>query len=108
MPQMSALPAPRPLAKIRFDQPDVAYEQPIYAAVNEALQRYPNARFDLVAVHPTNGNAAKVAIESTKARRNAEKVLRTLTEMGLPLDRIDLSYDQSPEISSNEVRLFVK
>src|SRR5262249_50768015 len=82
---------PRPLVKIRFDRADVDYEQPVYLAVNEALQRYPNAHFDLVAVHPTSGNAAEVAIESTKARRNAERVLRTLTEMGLPLDRINLS-----------------
>lgn len=104
----SALSGPRPLAKIRFDRPDVDYQQPVYAAVNEALQRYPNARFDLVAVHPTNGNAAQVAIESTKARRNAEKVLRTLTQMGLPLEQVDLSYSESSQASSNEVHLFVK
>ena len=99
---------PRPLAKIKFDRPDVAYEEPVYLAVNEALKRYPNARFDLVAVTPTQGNAAQVAIESTKARRNAEKVLRTLTQMGLPHERIDLSYDKSPQAGTNEVHLLVK
>lgn len=98
----------RPLVKIRFDQPDVEYEQPVYMAVNEALQRYPDARFDLVAVHPTQGNAAEVAIESTKARRNAEKVLRTLTQMGMPMDRIDLSYSADASATSNEVHLYVK
>lgn len=103
-----ALSSPRPLAKIRFDRPDVEYQQPIYAAINEALQRYPNARFDLVAVHPTEGNPAQVAIESTKARRNAEKVLRTLTQMGLPLEQIDLSYGESAEARTNEVHLFIK
>ena len=99
---------PRPLVKIRFDKPDVEYEQPVYMAVNEALQRYPNARFDLVAVSPTQGNAAEVAIESTRARRNAERVLRTLTQMGLPLDRIDLSYSESAETPSNEVHLYIR
>jgi hypothetical protein len=98
----------RPLAKIRFDQPNVDYEQPVYLAVNEALQRFPDARFELVAVHPTQGNAAEVAIESTKARRNAEKVLRSLTQMGMPMDRIDLSYSADSSISANEVRLFIK
>lgn len=98
----------RPLAKIRFDQPNVDYEQPIYLAVNEALQRYPDARFELIAVHPTKGNAAEVAIESTKARRNAEKVLRTLTQMGMPMERIDLSYSADASVSSNEVHLFIK
>ncbi|MEZ5813803.1 MAG: hypothetical protein R3E13_03650 [Alphaproteobacteria bacterium] len=103
-----ALSGPRPLAKIRFDRPDVNYEEPVYLAVNEALKRYPDARFDLVAVTPTQGNAAEVAIESTKARRNAEKVLRTLTQMGLPQDRVDLSYSESGQSTSNEVHLFVK
>lgn len=108
-PQMAGIPGgPRPLVKIRFDRADVSYEQPMYIAVNEALTRYPNARFELVAVHPTAGNSAAVAIESTRARRNAERVLRTLTEMGLSLDRIDLSYSPSAEASTNEVHLYVR
>ncbi len=99
---------PRPLAKIRFDRPNVKYEQPIYMAINEALERYPNARFDLIAVHPSTGNAAEIAIESTRARRNAERVLRTLTQMGLPLERIDLSYGESKEASTNEVHIYIR
>ena len=106
--QSSALSGPRPLAKIKFDRPDVSYEEPVYLAVNEAIKRYPNARFDLVAVTPTAGNAAQVAIESTKARRNAEQVLRTLVQMGLDQDRIDLAYSESGQATSNEVHLFVK
>lgn len=98
----------RPLVKIRFDKPDVAYEQPMYMAVNEALTRYPNARFELVAVHPSTGNAAEVAIESTRARRNAERVLRSLTQMGLDLGRVDLSYTPSAEAATSEVHLYVR
>lgn len=101
-------PGPAPLVKIRFNRPDVEYEQPVYMAVNEALQRYPQARFDLIAVHPSEGNAAEVAIESTRARRNAEKVLRTLTQMGLPLERINLSYNSSDTADTSEVHLFVR
>src|SRR5690606_8435478 len=78
---------PRPLVKIRFDKPNVQYEQPVYMAVSDAMQKYPDARFEIVAVHPTGGNAAQVAIESTRARRNAEQVLRTLTQMGLDGNR---------------------
>ncbi len=104
----ASLSGPRPLVKIRFDRTDVDYEQPVYMAVNEALHRYPNASFDLVAVSPTQGNAAQQAIESTRARRNAEKVLRTLTQMGLPLDQVNLSYSQSAEAKSNEVHLFIR
>ena len=107
-PQQPALSGPRPLAKIKFDRSNINYEEPVYLAINEALKRYPSARFDLVAVTPTQGNAAQVAIESTKARRNAEKVLRTLTQMGLPQERVDLSYSESAQAAVNEVHLFVK
>jgi hypothetical protein len=109
-PQAAAQPlsGARPLVKIKFDQADVDYEQPVYIAVNEALQKYPDAHFDLVAVHPTKGNAAEVAIESTKARRNAEKVLRTLTQMGMPMDRVDLSYSADAAVTANEVRVYIK
>lgn len=100
--------APRPLAKIRFDKAQVDYEQPVFVAVSEAMERYPEARFELIAVHPTTGNAAQMAIESTRARRNAEKVLRTLTQMGLPSDKIDLSYNADPGVSSNEVHIFIR
>ena len=107
-PPSTGISEPRPLVKIRFDRANVAYEQPIYMAVNEALTRYPDARFELIAVHPTKGNAAEVAIESTRSRRNAERVLRSLTEMGLSVDRIDLSYMPSEEARSNEVHLYIR
>lgn len=105
---MRSVGEPRPLAKIRFDKPNVNYEQPIYAAVQNALATYPNSRFELIAVHPTIGNAAQTAIESARARRNAERVLRTLTQMGVPLEQIDMSYAPSAEASSSEVHLFLR
>ena len=98
----------RQLAKIRFDKPNVDYQQPIYNAVQNAMAKYPNSRFELVAVHPANGNAAQVAIESTRSRRNAERVLRTLTQMGVSLDKIDMSYAPSQQASTSEVHLFLR
>lgn len=106
-PSTPAMPT-RPLAKIRFDKPNVNYQQPVYNAIQDAMQRYPNARFELIAVHPTAGNAAQMAIESTRARRNAEDVLRTLTQMGVPMDKIDLSNSSSAEARTNEVHLFIR
>lgn len=100
--------SPRPLVVIRFDRADVDFQQPVYQAVSEALDRYPNARFELVAVNPGRGNPAKMAIESSRARRNAEKVLRTLTQMGLPADRVDLSSLTNDNIQNNEVHLYIR
>ncbi|MEM7680290.1 MAG: hypothetical protein AAF182_04755 [Pseudomonadota bacterium] len=104
----AAPPGPLPLVKIRFNRPNVDYEQPVYSAMNEALSRYPNAQFELVAIHPTTGNAAQVAIESTRARRNAERVLRTVTQMGLPPERVNLSYDKSSDAASTEVHIYIR
>jgi hypothetical protein len=98
----------RPLVKIKFDQPNVDYEQAVYMAVNEAMQKYPNSRFELIAVNPSAGNAAQVAIESTRARRNAEMVLRSLSQMGVDVGKIDLSTQASAEARSNEVHIFIR
>lgn len=107
-PVMRAPERPRPLVVIRFDDPNVEYEQAVYMAVNEAIERYPDARFELVAVNPSSGNAAKVAIESTRARRNAEKVLRSLTQMGLSSDKIVLSSLANEQIDKNEVHIYIR
>lgn len=99
---------PRPLAKIRFDKANVNYEQPVYMAMNDAMAKYPNARYEIVAVHPSIGNAAQVAIESTKSRRNAETVLRTMTAMGVPMDNVDISTSPSADANSSEVHIYIR
>ena len=45
----------RPLVVIRFDKPNVAYQQAVYNAVSRVLERRPDAAFDLVAVAPSTG-----------------------------------------------------
>ncbi len=104
----AALSSPRPLVVVRFDRPDVDFQQAVYQSVSEAMEKYPSARFELVAVAPGAGNPARKAIESTRSRRNAEKVLRTLTEMGLAADRIDLSAMTNDNIQTNEVHLYIR
>lgn len=98
----------RPLVVIRFDRPNVQYQQALYSAVNRALQRRPQAGFDLVAVAATQGSPAQSTVSANKAKRNAEGVLRSLSEMGLPLQRVRLSAISSGQASSNEVHLYVR
>lgn len=102
------LAARRPLVVIRFDRPDVDYQQALYTAVNRALERRPQAMFDLVAVAPNRGTAAQAAALTTTARRNAENVMRSLTGMGLPASRLSLSSTSSSEAQSSEVHLYVR
>jgi hypothetical protein len=98
----------RPLVVIRFDRTNVQYEQPLYNAVSRALQRRPNALFDLVAVAPNRGNAARVALAASSSKKNAETVLRSLSDMGLPLDRVRLSALTSNTAATNEVHVYVR
>lgn len=102
------LPGDRPLVVIRFDRDDVPYQQALYNAVSRALERRPNASFDLVAVSPRSGTPAQVALNSTAAKRHAEAVLRSLADMGLPPNRIKLSATTAEDALSNEVHIYVR
>ncbi len=97
-----------PLVVVRFDRPNVDYQQILYAALNQALQSRPNANFQVVAVSPTRGNAASVQIAQTTARRHAQEVMRTMTDMGVPASRMNLASSTDPAAASSEVRVFVR
>ncbi|MCB2108577.1 MAG: hypothetical protein KDE14_12800 [Rhodobacteraceae bacterium] len=91
----------RPLVVIRFDKADIAYEPALYQALSRALERRPDAVFDLVAVTPANGNSAA-------ARRNADAVMRSMASMGLPAERVALASMNSPTASAPEVHVYVR
>jgi hypothetical protein len=94
---------------IRFDRPNPSYEQPLYQAVSRAIERRPDASFDLVAVSPsTTGSAGQGALDASNARRAADQVYRSLGEMGLNANRIEMSAMGSPTATSPEVHLYVR
>ncbi len=98
----------RPLVVIRFDRKDVPYQQALYNAVSRVLEKRPNAVFDLVAVAPAAGGQARVALNSNKARRQAEGVLRSLIEMGLPPARVAVGAKTFAGTRTNEVHLYIR
>ena len=95
----------RPLVVIRFANPNVEYEAALYQAVSRALERRPDAMFDLVAVSPGSGNQD---LSTGTAQRNAERVLQSLSTMGLPSDRVQLSAMANPQARSAEVHVYVR
>ncbi len=97
----------QPLVVIRFDRSDVPFQTALYNAVSRTLERRPQASFDLVAVSANIGDAGQGALNQSQSRRNAEKVMRSLTEMGLPAARINLSAT-SAQVATNEVHLYVR
>ena len=98
----------RPLVVIRFDKPNVPFEQALYNAVRRVLERRPAATFDLVAVAPAAGGPATVALNSNKARRYSENVLRALVEMVLPPSRVAVSAKTSAAVKDNEVHVYLR
>lgn len=105
---VSSLAQRRPLVVIRFDRPTVAYKEAVYNAISKVLERRNNAAFDLVAVTPDQGSLGRIAVESSKARRQAENVKRALVDMGLPSSRVALSAASSDTSNVNEVHIYVR
>ena len=70
----------RPLVTIRFDRPNVNYEQALYQAARKALEVRPNAAFDVVGVAVAE-DAPALAADRLRERREV------LQGMELPLAR---------------------
>jgi hypothetical protein len=111
----TAGPAPRvassgemPLVTIRFDRPNVNYEPALYAAIKSALDRRPNATFSVVAVSPVGNTPGQQALSASTAKRNADSVLRSLTNMNLPASRVSVSSTTSASAGTGEVQVFVR
>lgn len=104
----AAVMADSPLVTIRFDKANVNYESALYTAVKGALDRRPSASFDVIAVSPTGNTPGAQALGATNARRNAESVVRSLTNMGLPANRIRVSQTTSATAQGGEVQVFVR
>jgi len=98
----------RPLVVIRFDRPDVPFQQALYTAVSQALERAPAARFEVVAVTPGRGTAGEGALSQTQAKRHANDVMRSLTEMGLPANRVTLATSTGSGSASSEVHIYLR
>jgi hypothetical protein len=104
----SELPSTPPLVTIRFDRPGVEYERSLYTALSQALELRPGAEFTVLAVSPAAGTAANVQLAQAESRANAERVFQSMSDMGLPPDRVQLSATTSSGVASNEVRIYVR
>ena len=85
---------------IRFDRPDVAYEPALYQALSRALERRPDATFDLVAVSPNEAGQAT-------ARREADTVFKSMTNLGLPAERVAMATMAQASATTPEVHIYV-
>ena len=96
-----------PLVVIRFDAAADAYDQAMRNAVDLALQRKPEAVFDLVTVVPARNTPDQQIALAEQGARSAAQVLAEMTDIGVPPDRIHLSVRSDPGPDQLELRIYV-
>jgi hypothetical protein len=97
----------RPFVVIRFDRPDVAYEDALAVAVKRAQARQPNIGFDVAAISANDGTASGLAANVEASKQHLAAVVRSLVGLGVPFERIVLSASSAPGLSSDEIRIYV-
>ncbi len=98
----------KPLVVIRFDQPNVQYDQPVRKVAALALQRKPTAIFDVVASAPADGAPDTAASAREKSKADAEGVVRSLMNAGVPSTQLTLTLATPQTGAATEVRIFVR
>ncbi len=91
-----------PLMVIRFNQPRVYYEQPLYNAFNRAIQTKADVQFNVINYYPP-----QPALKRT-ADINFQRVLATIQRMGVPKNRLTLRNEAAPDLSYSEVHIYVR
>ena len=97
-----------PLVVIRFDDPDINYEKTLFDAIGTTVDKKPDATFGLVAVAPIGKNEAETRINSSKVKKYAERVLRSLVSFGLPSKKVALTAKTSGDVVVPEVHIYVQ
>ncbi len=96
------------LVVIRFDTDNIAYEQAVYNAISQVLDRRPQAAFDVLAVAPQVDDQTRSSLDRAQVRRLAGRVLRSMNEMGLPPNRVSLAATTSHSVDTNEVHIYIR
>jgi hypothetical protein len=97
-----------PLMVVRFNQSRVYYQQPLFNAVSRALEAKPDVIFNVITVVPQTGSSHTNEKFAAEARRDTSVFVTDMVKMGIPQSRIHVSYQNAPNVESNEVHLFVE
>jgi hypothetical protein len=104
-----AYPASKPaFVVLRFNQPRVYYEQPLYDAVAKAVSLKPDVMFDVVSYAPATGDARMDAAWESTAGHNTQSVVASMQRIGVPLSRINVTGQHINGLNYDEVHLFVR
>ena len=96
-----------PLVTIRFNQDSIMYEQQLYEAVEKAVAAKAEVTFEIVTRAPGTGNVSMDKHWQRVAGKNTRRVIATLNEMGVPIERISVVGKVVPDLPNDEMLLFV-
>ena len=91
------------LVILKFDDNDLDYSAGLFETISSALEQQPSVKFEIVAVSPTGG-----ASFAPKARKRAAEILKQITEMGVPTERLSLTSSNSSSAQAEEVHIYVR
>lgn len=97
-----------PLVIVRFNQPQVYYEQQLYSALSKAVAVKPDLLLDVVAYSPLTGKADVDAAWAAQTAQHAQAVVASLVQMGVPQSRIAVTSQSQPGIRFDETHLYVR
>lgn len=97
-----------PLVIIRFNQPNVYYDQQLYTALSKAVAVKADLLVDVVAYAPQTGNAQVDKAWQAKASQDAQGVVATLEQLGVPRSRVTVTGQPQPGLRFDETHIYVK
>ncbi len=101
-------PAFEPLMIIRFNQPQIQYEQALQRVLRKALEVNPQMQFDLVYIVPAHSDGAALHDSQRQSAIIARNIEQILQRHGINNQAIHASYHQAPSAPYHEVHLFVR
>lgn len=99
---------PMPYVVIRFDRPGIIFSDALYTAMNRALTRYPAAQFDVVLAMPPLTARADPNEALRQGEQHIEDVVLSMTDMGLPAERLRIAAATDIDVKNDEIRIYVR
>lgn len=96
-----------PLVVIRFNQQRVRYSKQLYTAISRAVSIKPSVSFELVSYIPATNSKDQNIKHQNKASSEVAGIMKTLTSMGIPKNRIKVSKQPDDGIKFHESHLYV-
>lgn len=84
----------------RFEDDNVNYKDGLKIAINAALEKKPNAVFEVVAVSNTSNSA--------KSKDHAGRIMKEIVALGVNANQVNLSSKNNTSVVVAEVQVFVK